>query len=413
MSDALRLGGRLPIYVLAAILAAAFNLRAGIVIVGPLVDEIRSDTGMSSALAGALTTIPFFCIGLFAFLGPALVRRFGYRMVILAALLLITLGSLGRAAAPTGATMIVTTLPIGLGIALIGVTLPAVVKTQFPDRGGLVTGAYISFLSIGIITVGVALVPVADAVGGWRGAFALSAIPPAAAALLWTRPHAFPRGGPEVAAGPEVPPSAVASGPARLRDRLRPDRAALLLGMTCGLQSVAFAGMVSWGPAHFQEAGWSESAAAMVLTAIGFYTVVASLTLLPASEGRDRRYWLVGAALALSVALLWIALAPTSLSWLWLTVFGLGSGGAFPLLLALVLDLADRPASAVRLTSWMLGLGYLIAGLTPVVIGALRDLTGSLELPILLLAGAGFLSAGLALLIPAPRQSRRSPTTSP
>ena len=274
------------LWVLAAVLAAAFNLRAGIVIVGPLIDEIRSDTGMSSAVAGALTTIPFFCLGLFAFLGPPLVRRFGYRMVVLVALLLIALGSLGRAAAPTGALMIATTLPIGLGIALVGVTLPAVVKSQFPERGGLVTGAYISFLSIGIITVGLGLVPLADALGGWREAFALSAIPPAVAAVLWIRRDAFAEGGPAMsAAGSEVPPSAVAAAPGRLRDRIRPDRTALLLGLTCGLQSVAFAGMVSWGPARFQEAGWSEHEAAMVLTAIGLCTVVAALTMLPASEG--------------------------------------------------------------------------------------------------------------------------------
>jgi MFS transporter, CP family, cyanate transporter len=270
-----------------------------------------------------------------------------------------------------------------------------------------VTGAYISFLSLGIITVGLGLVPLADALGGWRGAFALSAIPSAVAAALWFRRGVFIDGGPPATA----PKALEAEGaPSPLRERIRPSRAALLLGLTCGLQSVAFAGMVSWGPARYQEAGWSEHEAAMVLTAIGIYTIVAALTLLPASEGRDRRYWLLGTAIALSVALLWIGLAPTTTSWVWLTVFGLGSGGAFPLLLALVLDLADGPEDAVSLTSWMLGLGYLLAGLTPVVIGALRDLTGSLELPILLLSGAGFLSAALCLLIPPPHGTRTGPS---
>lgn len=388
-----------PAWVLAAILAAAFNLRAGIVIAGPLIDEIRSDTGMSSAVAGALTTIPFFCLGLFAFLGPGLVRRHGYRRVVLIALLLIAAGSLSRAGAPTAALMIVTTFPIGLGIALIGVTLPAVVKDQFPDRGGLVTGAYISFLSLGIITVGFTLVPLAEALGGWREAFALSAIPPSVAAALWLRRSAF-SGGDPAPPDPELP----TAPPERLnlRERIRPSRAALVLGLVCGLQSVSFAGMVSWGPARYQEAGWTEHEAAMVLTAIGLLTIVAALTLLPLSEGRDRRYWLLGTAIALTVALVWVGLAPTTMSWVWLTVFGLGSGGAFPLLLALVLDLADSPGEAVGLTSWMLGLGYLLAGLTPVVVGAIRDLSGGLELPILMLAGAGFLSAALTLLIPPP-----------
>jgi CP family cyanate transporter-like MFS transporter len=401
--------------VLVAVLAAAFNLRAGIVIVGPLIEDIRADTGMSSALAGALTTIPFFCIGLFAFLGPPLVKRFGSRRVVLGALLLITAGSLGRAIAPTGPLIIATTLPIGLGIALIGVTLPAVVKDQFPDRGGLVTGAYVASLSVGMIMVGVGLVPVADALGGWRGAFAVSALPSAVAAALWV--GAGDLAGADALGATRTAPNRDALGAetalVRLRGRITPDRTALLLGITCGLQSVTFAGMVSWGPAHYQEAGWSKGAAAIVITSIGVYTVIASLTMLPASEGRDRRRWVAGTAFALSVGTIGIALAPTSVPWLWLTLFGLGSGGIFPLLLALTLDLAEEPARAVELTTWMLGLGYLLAGFAPVVTGALRDLTGGFEVPMLLLACAGFLSGCLAFLIPAAHHNRRSAGATP
>jgi len=395
--------------VLAAVLAAAFNLRVGIVVVGPLIEDIRADTDMSSAVAGALTTIPFLCLGAFAFLGPPLVRRSGPRSVILGSLALIAAGSLLRAVAPNAPLIIAATLPIGLGIALIGVTLPAVVKERFPDRGGVITGAYIASLSVGIILVGAGVVPLSEGLGGWRGALAFTAAPAALAALLWLgvrdRPAAEPFDALRAEEARHGEAAALGAEPwmVRLRTHLSPDRTSLLLGLTCGLQSVAFAGMVSWGPAVYEEAGWSQGAAAIVVTSIGFYTIVASLTMLPASEGRDRRHWVSGTALAVSVASVGVALAPTDAAWLWLTLFGLGTGGVFPLLLALVLDLAEEPDRAVELTSWMLGLGYLIAGLTPVVTGALRDLTGDFVVPMLMLAGSGLLSAVLALLIPRPR----------
>ena len=38
-------------------------------------ERIRDDLGASSAVAGALTTIPFLCSGVFAFTGSGLVRR--------------------------------------------------------------------------------------------------------------------------------------------------------------------------------------------------------------------------------------------------------------------------------------------------------------------------------------------------
>ncbi len=44
--------------VLVAVLAAAFNLRLAIVAVGPVIDEIQSDTGMSSAATTPLVSLP-------------------------------------------------------------------------------------------------------------------------------------------------------------------------------------------------------------------------------------------------------------------------------------------------------------------------------------------------------------------
>jgi CP family cyanate transporter-like MFS transporter len=59
-------------------------------------------------------------------------------------LTLIAIGTVLRSLAPSPSLILTATLPIGIGIALIGVTLPVVVKEYFPERGGAITGAYVA-----------------------------------------------------------------------------------------------------------------------------------------------------------------------------------------------------------------------------------------------------------------------------
>jgi len=60
-----------------ATIAVALNLRPAVVAVSPLLDTIRSDTGLSAPLAGLLTTLPLICFGIFSPVAPRLARRIG------------------------------------------------------------------------------------------------------------------------------------------------------------------------------------------------------------------------------------------------------------------------------------------------------------------------------------------------
>lgn len=375
-------------HVLLAILAAAFNLRIGIVSVGPVIEDIRADTSMSSGLAGVLTTIPFLCMGLFAFVGPPLVQRLGSPRVMAGALGLIAIGALGRSAATAAWLVIATTLPIGLGIALIGAGLPSVVKQRFPQRAGAVTGAYVSSLSVAVAIVGIGLIPLVEALDSWRAALAFTALPAGLAILPWLGLIQRRRGS---RAG-HVP---AADAPPRWR---KPTSTSLLLGVIFGLQSLSFAGMVSWAPAIYEEAGWSAQAAAQTTTSIGVLTIVSALIFPPLSDGRDRRLFLAVIATVMGIGLFGVALLTTSGAWVWLTMFGLGTGAVFPLMLALPLDLHDSPRDVAETTAWMLGIGYSTAALAPVLIGALRDATGGFTLAISLLGSFAVAAGALSLL---------------
>src|SRR5699024_11142467 len=54
----------------------------GVPSVGPVLGDLLGDTGLSAAVGGLLTTISVFAFGAFAFLTPALTRRFGMHRVL-------------------------------------------------------------------------------------------------------------------------------------------------------------------------------------------------------------------------------------------------------------------------------------------------------------------------------------------
>jgi CP family cyanate transporter-like MFS transporter len=384
--------GRLALLI--AFLVASFNLRLGIASPGPLIDEIRLDTGMSSGVAGILITIPFICMSVFAFAGPPLIRRAASYGVVLFSLAMIALGTLARAGAPTPITLIAATIPIGLGIALAGVALPVVVKQHFVTRSGAVTGGYVAATSLGVLVIGLGIVPLADAVGGWRPAFAITAVPAFLAIALWVVVHNR-----ETVAqpDPEPPEDLDAAIPSRL-----PDRDDLLAGLSFGLQSVGFGSMVGWSAAIYVDAGWSDAAAALTVASIGLFVIPGGLLFPSISQGQDRRPWIAGTVVLMSVGVLGVALAPTAAWWLWLPAFGIGAGGTFALQLALPIDVRASAAGVARLTAWMLGLGYLLTAFAPILVGALRDVTGGFEIPMTLIGAAALCGAAVAFMLPAP-----------
>ena len=98
---------------------------------------------------------------------------------------------------------------------------------------------------------------------------------------------------------------------------------------------------------------------------------------------------------------LWMAgvvLVPGA-AYLWVVALGVASGGMFALVLTLPLDLEHEPRQVGALVGMMLGLGYTIGAVSPVVLGAVRDVSGSFTASLwLLVAFAALLLLAVAAL---------------
>jgi MFS transporter, CP family, cyanate transporter len=75
----------------------------------------------------------------------------------------------------------------------------------------------------------------------------------------------------------------------------------------------------------------------------------------------------------------------------------------------LPLDAADRPAEVAALAGMMLGVGYTLSATSPLVLGAVRDLSGGFDAVLWVLVGAAAALLALdASLSPARLASGRS-----
>jgi len=375
---------------LAALVLAALALRPQLVGVGPLLPEIGDDLGMSHAAAGLLPTIPVLCMGLFALPAARLAARWGTRRAVAACLAGIAAAGIARAAAPGAVLVVLCTVPIGIGMGLCGALLPVAVKERFAGRAALATGIYTTGIQIGAVASALAVVALAAA-GSWRLALAVLGGAAALGTVAWLGLDRGPR-----AAPPRAP------GAAELGAVARSPMVWRLIG-TFALMTVVYYGLIAWLPDAYVEKGWSERSAAGLVAVVSFAQIPGSLAVAwLGARGRhaaDRRPLLRAAAVAGAVAVAGLAAVPGG-AWAWAFLAGLGVGTVFALLLTLPLDLSSHATQAGAIAAVMLTGGYTSAALTPVVLGALRDATGSFSAALAVLAGAAAVLVGAVLLLP-------------
>lgn len=369
---------------LAALFLGALALRPQLVGVGPLLPDIDEDLGVSHAVAGLLGTIPVLCMGLFAPPAAYVATRLGTRGAIGACLAGIAAFGIARAVAPGAPLVLALTFPIGVGMGLAGALMPVAVKERFADRPAFASGVYTTGINLGSALSSALAVPIAAAWGGWRAAlmaFSVCTILFFAGWLFFT-----PARREEVQS---EPPPRLPWG----------RRVVWVLAAVFALQSIVYYGLVSWMPDSFQERGWSDAEAGALLAVMSVAALPSGL-LVPflADRGGSRRQWLTLCAGALLVATIGIAALPGG-GFVWAALAGIGIGATFPLSMTLPLDVARNPADTGAVVGLMLGAGYTITAVGPIVLGAVRDATGSFStsLWVLVAVAAGFVLSVLPL----------------
>ncbi|SES40541.1 MFS transporter [Rhizobium sp. NFR03] len=359
---------------LVVIVLVALNLRPAMAALGPLLDLIEQSTGISSAGAGMLTTLPVFLMGLGAFAGRQIRVLLGQRRGGALGIALVAAACASRFFWHDANGMFLTAAIAGFGIAIVQALVPGIIKQWFGEATGRAMGLY----TTGIM--GGAALAAATAAGfarmmGWQATLAVWSIPAVATLVCWL---AFP--------APEMP---VQPKHGSVRTSFWCSRRAWSLMLFFGIGTGAYTLVLAWFPPFYIGLGQSREMSGYLLAGLTLTEVVAGLGV-STMIGRfpDRRGPLLTALLCLLAGLACLLLAPVSLALAAVLMLGMGIGALFPLSLIVTLDHADDPAVAGDLAAFVQGGGYMIASAMPLIAGIIRDRSADLSQAWVLMASS-------------------------
>jgi CP family cyanate transporter-like MFS transporter len=360
-----RTTARPALWLMVSIILVALNLRPSMAAVGPLLSAIRADIPLSFSLASLLTMLPVMAMGLAMFFGLRVCQRFGEQRTVVISLVIIGLATVSRLFVDSAVELILSAMLAGIGIALIQALMPALIKSRFSDNVAVCIGLYVTSI-MGGAAMAASFAPLAmTRTGSWRVGLAIWVALAVVALLFWT-------------AGRSGAPTL--NAPASRTESFFANSRAWLLAIFFGLGTASYTCVLAWLAPYYVEKGWSDQDAGLLLGFLTAMEVVSGLiTPAIAHRSRDRRRVLVVLLVLIMAGFCGLILSPLHLSLLWPCLLGLGIGGLFPMSLIVSLDHLDNPQRAGGLTAFVQGIGYLIAGLSPLMAGMVRDRLGSFE----------------------------------
>lgn len=423
-----------PALAIAGILLIATNLRMPMTSASPLLPRIKEDVGLSAASASFLISLPLLCFAVFSPIVPRIAARIGLAHSLFGALIAVNVGIVLRSWVGSFGLWTGTVL-IGVGIAIMNVLLPALIKRDFPDHAGTLTGVYSAFQSLMAALAAAVAVPIAGLPGwGWQGALGLTLgagligmavfAPQVRADHVMRRTKILDRQAadaaaagemsgaeaPDAVASPATPASASSPAPAPASETAPPARPRSLLRSPLawvitafmGFQSTLFYSILAWWPAIEMSSGISEESAGFHIAVIQASGIVGSLV-----AGWLMRRDVVGPTVGVAVSTVIVVLAGTmlapQLALLWALLIGTAQGGLFTVALTLFGARARTPMSAARLSGMAQTFGYVIAASVPPVLGVVREATGSWTASLWILLGIAVITLVSGLISAKPR----------
>ena len=343
---------------------AAINMRAGLVLMAPLLPIISKYYGLSHFQMSLLLSIPVICFSasslLMGFLGG---RASSDRIITIA---LISLASASFLRIVTGmAGLFIFTIVIGISIAVMNYEIPVWVKAHVSESSGLLTGIYVTLMGVGAAISIAISVPIAEST---KYSWHLSLLPWAAlaslAALYWSRRRAVI----DATEFKKVIPF--------WKSHVFKSPIAWSLVFFFGLESMTFYGSASWLPTILTTKEFSLRAAG---GAIAFSGLLGSLVGLffPhfIAKVKDQRFILALVSIGTGFSFFMMTTQSGSILILWLCTSNIGISMAFPACLLLCNTKSKSPETTRSLSTMMQSIGYVISATGPFYASTIFELS--------------------------------------
>jgi len=314
--------------------AAAFMVRAVMLMLGPLLVALADDFGTSIAVSGQLAAATFVTLGITAPLVGPISDTYGRRPVLLIGVLLMALGVLGSGAAWSYGSLMATRLITGVGLAMLPPTIMAALADNLPpEKVGKAVGFMTASSWVGL-ALGVPAIALLGYIGGWRLPFYITG---GLSLAVWVPLYlCLPSGQRHLGQSIDL------INRFKVIGRQSAPWYVLIANFT---QQMALFGLMTYFAAHMMESyGWDEANTAPGLALLGVGAVIGSFAG-GFIAGRARRLdWLAAISLAGGVvagllfalgASAWIVVAMAFVASVLVSV-------SMPVLLTLIMHLAGQ-----------------------------------------------------------------------
>lgn len=139
-----------PVLAFVILWLTGLYLRLPILVVAPLTAAINQDLNLPQALLGSLTTLPVLMLSVGAILGSLVIVHLGSRNTLALALAVVALASAARGLTDQLSLLLIFSLVMGLGIAIMQPALPALLTRWLqPTQLALGSAVYMNGMLVG------------------------------------------------------------------------------------------------------------------------------------------------------------------------------------------------------------------------------------------------------------------------
>lgn len=373
------------------IFLASLSMRAGLVLIGPLIPILKDYFNLTNSAMSVLAGIPIICFAGTSIFMKQVAKLGSSNRIIKWAITTLAFALFARTF--TGlAGLYIFTILMGISIAVMNYEIPAWVKKHSPTETGLITGIYVTLMGIaGSISVAVS-VPLAQVNSwGWR----LSMVPwiaiSSVTALYWW-----------ISANPE-PTEQQRYAEYFWRSKAFKNPIAWSLALFFGTESLTFYATATWFPTILTTKGFTLKEAAIAVSISGLIGSAVGLAVPHyVAKIRDQRLIIALVTLLSTVSFFMITIQSGRILYLWLTLSNIGISIIFPIVLMQSGFKSDSPEATRNLSTMFQSLGYMLSATGPYILGKVYDSSGSWDTAMHVVVGITFIQLFFGIVVGKP-----------
>ncbi|MDL2252600.1 MFS transporter [Ruminococcaceae bacterium OttesenSCG-928-I18] len=357
----------------AGIVLVSCTMRSPLTGVGSLIHQIQSDLGLSSSIAGMITTIPLVAFAVASPFMGRLADRFGAGRMMVCGLAILAGGLLMRSYLGMPGFFAGAAL-MGIGITFANVLLPSIIKAKFPTQVGLLTAVYTIGVALGSGVASGVSIPISQVLtSGWRGALSIWIWPVCLALVIWLSQWGLST-------------SSLSASEGKGRSLFR-SPVAWSVTAYMGLQSLLFYSLVAWLPSILQFKGLTAETSGYYASLFQWMGIPGSLIVsLLAGKLRHQKWLSLTISCIYLTGLSCFLFGQSQLILVLGVVFcGFGAGSFLSLAMCLFGLRTTSAVQTARISGAAQCVGYALASISPILLGGMFDRFSSWTLPLIFL----------------------------